>query len=211
MGQRDGPALVTSGELARLVGVNLKTIHRWVRMQEVQGWQTVGRHRRFHRTEVVRLLRRLRAPVPPALAQAPCRFLAVGFLERGDLQRQVRAGHAAVCEGLFDAALALGKGHFELCLVDVEKFELRWMEQLLEALGRSPAAAGMASVGVARSAVMRRAFLRHGGYAVIPDLRELSTTLRWLVGGEQRPERLVTQLAGDENDGAERAVNQRRS
>jgi excisionase family DNA binding protein len=185
------PLAVTSGQLARLVGVTLKTIHRWVDSQELQGWQTDGRHRRFHRTEVVRLLRRLKAPVPRALADTPCHFIAVGFDAPSELERYAQVGSAVLCDGFFDAALVMGAGHFELCLIDVERFELRWTAALLAALRRRPSTAGMASLGVAQSALMRRAFLRHGGDAAIPDLSEVDTTLSYLVGGAVAPSRLL--------------------
>jgi excisionase family DNA binding protein len=190
MATSDPPA-VTSGQLARLVGVNLKTIHRWLECQEVQGWQTDGRHRRFHRTEVVRLLRRLKAPIPRALADAACHFIAIGFDAESELESYTRVGQAVLCDGFFDAALVMGTGHYELCLIDVERFELRWTAALLAALRRRPATAGMASLGVAHSALMRRAFLRHGGDAVIPDLTELGTTLSYLVGGAVAPCQLL--------------------
>jgi excisionase family DNA binding protein len=200
MGASDPPA-VTSGQLARLVGVNLKTIHRWLQSQEVQGWQTDGRHRRFHRTEVVRLLRRLKAPIPCTLAEAACHFIAVGFDTQPELEPYARAGQAVLCDGFFDAALVMGNGHFELCLIDVERFELRWTKELLSAVRRRPSTAGMASLGVAQSALMRRAFLRHGGDAAIPDLSELATTLSYMVGGPTAPSRLLVQRAEpDAND-----------
>ena len=60
------PALhcLTSGDIARSLKVDLKTVHRWVRRGRMRGHRTKGGHLRFRRIEVVRFLRERRLRIP---------------------------------------------------------------------------------------------------------------------------------------------------
>ena len=48
--------LLTPGEVARLFGVDPKTVTRWASGGKLTAMRTLGGHRRFHVAEVARLL-----------------------------------------------------------------------------------------------------------------------------------------------------------
>jgi excisionase family DNA binding protein len=45
-------ALMTAPEVARLLGVDLKTIHNWTKQGEFKHFRTPGRHLRFRRQDI---------------------------------------------------------------------------------------------------------------------------------------------------------------
>jgi len=59
-----------AGEFADICGVDLKTIHNWVRLHGVPHFYTPGRHLRFKAKEIVPWLRRQGFDVPAKLAHA---------------------------------------------------------------------------------------------------------------------------------------------
>ena len=62
---------LTSGDLARSLAVDLKTVHRWVQRGVLRGHRTKGGHLRFRRVEVVRFLRQRRLPIPEETTSIP--------------------------------------------------------------------------------------------------------------------------------------------
>jgi excisionase family DNA binding protein len=50
------PALLTPGEVARLFGVDAKTVTRWARAGQLPSLKTLGGHRRYPEREIRDLL-----------------------------------------------------------------------------------------------------------------------------------------------------------
>ncbi|MGP3917636.1 helix-turn-helix domain-containing protein [Nonomuraea sp. 10N515B] len=53
----DTPELLTPGEVAKLFGVDRKTVSRWGQNRWLDFIQTLGGHRRYHRSDVQAALR----------------------------------------------------------------------------------------------------------------------------------------------------------
>jgi excisionase family DNA binding protein len=75
---KDARVRLTAVEVARACGVDLKTIHNWADKGKLGHTRTEGRHLRFHRLDVVELLRRHAHPVPDALLARRLRVCAAG-------------------------------------------------------------------------------------------------------------------------------------
>lgn len=54
---RNDEELLTPGEVARMFGVDPKTVTRWADSGQLHPVRTLGGHRRYHASEVHRLLR----------------------------------------------------------------------------------------------------------------------------------------------------------
>jgi len=50
------PDPMTSGEVAALFGVDVKTVSRWANDGKLSYFRTPGNHRRFHRSEIIKYL-----------------------------------------------------------------------------------------------------------------------------------------------------------
>lgn len=66
--ERRGPLLYTAQDVAHFCEVDLKTVHHWADRGKVVHHRTEGRHLRFRRNDLVRFLRGLGYPIPPALS-----------------------------------------------------------------------------------------------------------------------------------------------
>ena len=51
----DLPTYLTSSEVGRILGVSAKTVDRWADARRIGCLVTLGKHRRFHRDEVMRV------------------------------------------------------------------------------------------------------------------------------------------------------------
>jgi excisionase family DNA binding protein len=182
---------MTSGDLARLLDVDLKTIHNWVRNGHLQGRRTKGRHLRFSRTEVARFMRKFGYRIPDSIGDAPPRAVLAGFTPREraeaqlSLDGQIGARGAASmeeCEYLFDAALLVASTEVDVLALALGRFDARFVEELLVALRRRPGTFGLSLVGVSESAQVRERFLAAGGHVALAQARELGPALLWLVG-----------------------------
>ncbi len=66
MASREESVYLTSTEAGRILGVSAKTVDRWADAGRIGCLVTLGKHRRFHRDEVLRVADIMRAPaVPP--------------------------------------------------------------------------------------------------------------------------------------------------
>lgn len=72
-----GGRLLTATQVARMCGVDIKTIHNWVGKGRIRGHRTGGRHLRFWPLDVVDFLRAWELGVPDALRAARLRVLVV--------------------------------------------------------------------------------------------------------------------------------------
>lgn len=60
--------LLTAPKLARMLSVDLKTLHNWVNRGEIKFFRTPGRHLRFRRADAVEFMTRVGFPMPEELA-----------------------------------------------------------------------------------------------------------------------------------------------
>lgn len=82
--------LYTAHDVARFCEVDPKTVHLWVARGLVAHALTPGGHRRFTRTDVLRLLRAHDYPLPEALTSAPARLAVMAEPERGDVEGKLK-------------------------------------------------------------------------------------------------------------------------
>jgi excisionase family DNA binding protein len=67
MASREESVYLTSTEAGRILGVSAKTVDRWADAGRIGCLVTLGKHRRFHRDEVLRVANMMGAPaVPPS-------------------------------------------------------------------------------------------------------------------------------------------------
>jgi hypothetical protein len=174
--------LLTSGDIGRLLDVDLKTVHNWVRLEHLSGLKTKGGHLRFHRAEVIRFMRRFGYPVPPNLGGPVPR---VALVVDGAGAKLPSFGPDVRVEGfdrLFDAALAAASGGHEAIVVDLDWVPLQQVVDMAEAMRRRELTRGIAIVGISTVAAVRDAFVRRGGDVVIERERELPSIVRFLTG-----------------------------
>lgn len=72
-----GGRLLTATQVARMCGVDIKTIHNWVGKGRIRGHRTGGRHLRFWPLDVVDFLRAWELGVPETLRVARLRVLVL--------------------------------------------------------------------------------------------------------------------------------------
>ncbi|HEX8796887.1 MAG TPA: helix-turn-helix domain-containing protein [Polyangiaceae bacterium] len=72
-----GGRLLTATQVARMCGVDIKTIHNWVGKGRIRGHRTGGRHLRFWPLDVIDFLRAWELGIPEALRSARLRVLVV--------------------------------------------------------------------------------------------------------------------------------------
>jgi excisionase family DNA binding protein len=173
--------------MARMLHVDLKTIHNWVRGGHVLARRTEGRHMRFHRAEVVRFLRRFGYPIPPALGAAAPRVLV--HTARAD----VSAPGRTVREGLFATILEVARGDYEVLVLDLDAFDRKSESALVAAIRSCPETRCLYVVGMSRNPSRRRSFVRSSGDAAIArgNGHMVGRTAKWLTGSVDEPPRGV--------------------
>lgn len=65
--EEDLPKMLKASHVARLCGVDLKTVHNWVDKGNVAASRTPGRHLRFRYAAVIGLLEGMGFPIPAEL------------------------------------------------------------------------------------------------------------------------------------------------
>jgi excisionase family DNA binding protein len=196
--QQEGLGLaLTSGDLARMLHVDLKTIHNWVAAGHLRGRRTEGRHLRFVRPEIIRFMRQFGYAVPPALTVPPARVLVMveGRSERSTLRRDWE-----VAEGPFEASLRLGAGVHEVAVLYLGAFAPNAVVPWVRAVRKLDLTSCVALVGVCESPQRRRAFLAAGADAAIPPGRGsgLTAIVGYLTGSVSAPPRTAEVPAAQE-------------
>lgn len=201
-GHADPVCGLTSGDISRLLGVDRKTVHNWVKHSHLHGRRTKGRHLRFHRTEVVRFMRRYGYPVPRAIGGEAPRVVLAGTHawngKAGQSRNGTSNGYAQLkrmgvqCfESLFDAVLTVSSGEYEVLAIELKCYPIGMVVEVVEALRRRPGTQGLALLGIARGAQPRRVFIERGGDLAIERVADLRAAVRWLTGPGPAPERAV--------------------
>jgi len=180
-GAGEAPCLLTSGDIARLLDVDLKTVHNWVHLEHLSGLKTKGGHLRFHRSDVVRFMRRLGYPVPPRLGGIVPK-VAVVLAQPSHVSLPTRDVKCESFERLFDAALAAASGAYEVLVIDLDVIVIRQAIELIRALRRRELTSGVVVVGMSRTPGVREAFVAQGGDIAIGSVRELASVIRFLTG-----------------------------
>jgi excisionase family DNA binding protein len=172
--------------MSRLLHVDLKTIHNWVKGGHVLARRTEGRHMRFHRAEVVRFLRRFGYPIPKALG-APSPRMLVHRATRGSVSAVSRA--QTVREGLFATVLEVARGDYEVLVVDLDAFGSQSASALVAAIRSRPETRCLYVIGLSKSGGRRRRFVRDAGDAALGPAngRAVRQTARWFTGGADLP------------------------
>jgi excisionase family DNA binding protein len=185
---------LTSGELASLLRVDLKTIHNWVNRGHLVGRRTSGRHLRFDRIQVVRFMRGYGYPIPDALRTLPLRVVVDS--PRGStwpVVRSLRRGSVlTLCSGLFHVALTLARGEQEVLVLDLDSRDAALVGELIGALRAQAVTSSLWLIGLSKSRALRERFLALGGDAALASGRErdLRALARWAIGAEaERPAR----------------------
>lgn len=185
---------LTSGELASLLRVDLKTIHNWVNRGHLVGRRTSGRHLRFDRIQVVRFMRGYGYPIPDALRSLPLRVVVDS--PRGSawpVVRYLRRGSVlTLCAGLFHVALTLARGEQEVLVIDLDSRDAALVGELISALRGQDVTASLWLIGLSKSRSLRERFLSLGGDAALASGQERDVRLlaRWAIGAEaERPAR----------------------
>lgn len=173
--------MITAGDLARWLAVDLKTVHNWVRRGALMGRLTDGRHRRFFRVEVVRCLRQLQRPIPEQLVgmrKAVGRIQLTHILG-ADHQGAV-AGKAA--QAALHVLLDAADGCYEALVVDLGDLDPAAWAPVVEGLTGHPLTAPVAAIGIALDEQQRQLFMDAGGYVAVSNPREIPIVLEWLTG-----------------------------
>jgi excisionase family DNA binding protein len=176
----DDESALTSGDLARMLHVDLKTIHNWVSAGHIDGRRTEGRHLRFGRPSVARFMRRYGYPIPPPFWKRPASVLFIGPRTRRDNSHPWE-----VASGLYSAALRLGAGCHEIAVVELDDLPGGEIARFVHALRGDPISAGVALVACGDARESRRAFLDAGGDVAMSRCTPavIGKLATWLVGG----------------------------
>ena len=179
----------TSGDMARLLHVDLKTIHNWVGYGYITGTRTSGRHLLFERTEVVRFMRGFGYPTPPSVSKAAPRV--VYHLAQGAKKPTKSLGRGLdllVCEGPEASLLAFGGGEREVFVLDADKLDSKHALKVLASIREWETTKTMGFVALSRKPATRKAFIDAGADAALaPSEADLRATILWLTGVEKAP------------------------
>lgn len=178
---------LTAGDLARLLGVDLKTIHNWVNQGYVLARRTEGRHLRFRRVEVVRFLRRSGHAVPPEIGRAVPRLLVT----KGAFPRGLVGMAVTVAEGFVSTILEVASGAHEILFLDLDAHSPSVTKELVRALREREGTRGIAIIGASSRASRRAAFVGSGGDLGVPlgAGADLVRCARYLTGSVGEPPR----------------------
>jgi excisionase family DNA binding protein len=176
-------AHLTSGDIARMLHVDLKTIHNWVTQGHIEGARTKGRHLRFARSEVVRFMRKYGYGIPSAVGTPPARVLVLRDTKGTWLPLLRRAASVVEAPDLFAAALMLATEPFEVVVVGLDS-ELPRVHDFTRAVKAWKPTCSVVLVGLGSKPAARRSFLAVGGSMALPlsNAAELKAIVQFVVG-----------------------------
>lgn len=174
---------LTSGDIARMLHVDLKTIHNWVTQGHIQGSRTKGRHLRFERNRVVRFMREYGYPLPTHLGTAAPRVLVEGSLKGSWLTSLRKAARVVDAQGLFACSLLLSAEPCEVAVVGLDQ-QLSHVLDFCRAVSAWGPTSGVALLGVGAKPQARQAFLAAGGNATLALAKssDVKGLVQYLVG-----------------------------
>lgn len=174
---------LTSGDIARMLHVDLKTIHNWVTQGHIQGTRTKGRHLRFERNRVVRFMREYGYPLPSHLGTAAPRVLVEASLKGPWLASLRRVARVVEAPGLFACSLVLSAEPCEVAVIGLDRSSSHALE-FARAVSAWGPTSGVALVGVGGKPQARHAFLAAGGNAALatPKASDVKALVQYLVG-----------------------------
>lgn len=178
---------LTSGDVARMLHVDLKTIHNWVKHGHLFGRRTQGRHLRFERTEVARFLRQFDYPIPPRLGRAAPRALLTRPSRRRNAGSASTNGVAwTECGPLLDALVRVACDGQEVLVIDLDGYSPALVAEVQDTIRRVDETRCLGLIGLSEKASRRRTFVRRGGDIALPggSSARVETAVRWLVGAE---------------------------
>jgi excisionase family DNA binding protein len=189
---------LTAGDVSRLLEVDLTTVHRWVQLGYMRARRTAGRHLRFHRTEVVRFLRRTGCAVPDQLGEVPPRVLAMGYRHKdARLAALSRSCRVDFYDSLFGGVIAASSTSYEVVAIHLDQFALVQVLDLVASLRSWPSTTGLMILGVSTRQRHRQLFVRRGADAAMREVSTLEPTIQWLAGCGERPARVECTMAED--------------
>lgn len=176
-------AHLTSGDIARMLHVDLKTIHNWVTQGHISGARTKGRHLRFARSEIVRFMRKYGYVVPQVVGTIPARVLVLRDIKGAWVTTLRRTAHVVEVPDLFAAALTLASEPFEVVVVGLEN-ELIRVQEFVRALKAWEPTASLVVVGLGSKPAARKAFLTAGGNLALASANasDVKGVVQYVVG-----------------------------
>lgn len=174
---------LTSGDIARMIHVDLKTIHNWVTQGHIQGTRTKGRHLRFERNRVVRFMREYGYPLPATLGLAPPRVLVESSLKGPWLSQLKRTARVVEVLGLFSCSLQLGSEPCEVAILGLDQ-QLPAVLDFCKAVAAWAPTSGVVLVGLGAKPQGRQAFLAAGGSVALAPTKasDVRALVQYLVG-----------------------------
>jgi excisionase family DNA binding protein len=130
---------LSTQEAARLLGISVQTVQRWVDLGRLRAWKTVGGHRRIEAPSVAELLRERGVVMPVQAAAAGGTPASVMIVDDDDGSRELllRLARAALPGALvsavsngFAALLAIGQATPDALVMDVMMPNMNGFEML---------------------------------------------------------------------------------
>lgn len=176
-------AHLTSGDIARMLHVDLKTIHNWVTQGHISGARTKGRHLRFARSEVVRFMRKYGYDIPQAVGATPARVLVLRDTKGPWVTLLRRCAHVVETIDLFAAALMLATEPFEVVVVGLDSEATR-VHEFVRAVKAWEPTCSVVLVGIGSKPAARKAYLAAGGnIALAPsNVSDVKAVVQFVVG-----------------------------
>ena len=182
------PDRLTAADVARICGVDLKTIHNWANKGKIPCTRTEGRHLRFRRLEIIEFLRSYSFAVPDSLRHARPRVVIAdaeaGLAAKRALGKRFEIDAYA---GIVEALVAIGARDPDALVIDVPSADVTAIDALacVEALRASPKTRHVRIVVTSADEEARERALAAGAAAfvrkpVTPKLREILEELTGL-------------------------------
>ena len=182
-----GRCYLSSGTVARITGVDLKTIHNWAKAG-LAAHHTDGRHMRLTRAAVALFLRQKGAPIPARLAKPRARIVTHSRPPTPKWMTAVRREcELQAVPTLTGAVVAAATGDFEILILDLDRQDIEHLHDAMDAIQAHPVISAMVVIGVSAVEWKCEWFLLHGGsIALTPGgPAGLRRVVRWAIGAEE--------------------------